>query len=48
MNLMTDLLWMVGAALSLGFLAYGAFLLAFVQQFHSTPATAAPRLHLAS
>ena len=48
MNLISDLLWIAGAALSLGFLAYGACLLAFVQQFKSTPATAAPRLHFAS
>lgn len=48
MNLMTDLLWITGAALSLGFIAYGAFLIAFVQQPKSTPALEAPRLHLAS
>lgn len=48
MNLITDLLWITGAALSLGFLAYGAFLLAFVREPKSTPAMAAPRLHLAS
>ena len=48
MNLMTDLFWIAGAALSLGFLVYGAFLLMFAPKSTETRATAAPRLHLAS
>ena len=48
MNLMTDLFWIAGAALSLGFLAYGAFLLFFVPKSLETRATTSPRLHLAS
>jgi len=47
MNLATDLFWMAGAAVSLGFLAYGAFLLMFAPKT-KTRATAAPRLYLAS
>ena len=48
MNFLTDLLWIAGAALSLGFLAYGAFLLLFAPQPKQTRATRAARLHLAS
>jgi hypothetical protein len=48
MTLMTDLLWIAGAALSLGFLAYGAFLLFFVPKSDTTRVTAAPRLRPAS
>jgi len=46
MNLVTDLFWMAGAALSIGFLAYGAFLLLFVPR--SVPLPVALRLRLAS
>ena len=48
MNLVTDLFWLAGAALSFGFLAYGAFLLFFVPRLNPTPAHFAPRLRLAS
>ena len=48
MNLVIDLMWIAGAALSLGFIAYGASLLLFLPKSISTRATAAPRLHLAS
>ena len=48
MNLLTDLMWIAGAALSLGFLAYGAFLLFFVAKSKPERATATPRLRLAS
>ena len=44
MNLLIDLMWMAGAALSLGFIAYGGFLLLFVPRL----AVETPRLRLAS
>ena len=48
MNFLVDLLWIAAAALSLGFLAYGALLLFFVPKTDPLRATAAPRLRLAS
>jgi len=48
MNFLVDLLWIAAAALSLGFVAYGACLLFFVPKPDPTRATAAPRLRLAS
>ena len=48
MELLTNLLWTAGDALSLGFLAYGAVLLLFARQPRQTRATPALRLHLAS
>jgi hypothetical protein len=48
MNLLIDLLWIAGAALSLGFVAYGAFLLLFVSRSKPVDATATRRLRLAS
>jgi len=52
MGFMTDLFWIAGAALSLGFVSYGAFLLLFLP--HSDPQRASrtsprgPRPYLAS
>jgi hypothetical protein len=44
MNLIADLMWIAGAALSLGFIVYGGCLLLFVPRLPD----AAPRLRLAS
>ena len=44
MNLIADLMWIAGAAVSLGFVVYGGFLLLFVPRL----ADEAPRLRLAS
>ena len=44
MNLIADLMWIAGAALSLGFIVYGGFLLLFVPRM----ADEAPHLRLAS
>ena len=48
MNFLVDLLWIAAASLSLGFVAYGAFLLFFLPRPDPIRATAAPRLRLAS
>jgi len=48
MGFLTDLFWIAGAALSLGFVAYGACLLFFVPQSNPDRASAEPRLRLAS
>jgi hypothetical protein len=48
MGFMTDLFWIAGAALSLGFVAYGAFLLLFLPKSDPQRAVVVLRPHLAS
>lgn len=48
MTLIADLTWIAGAALSLGFIVYGGFLLGFLLGFVPRLPVPAPRLRHAS